>query len=300
MLLPALLLPSLLLPAASRAQEMEADRFKDVVITRTELGPGLYMLMGAGGNIVLASGDDGAVLVDDQFAPLTERILASIKEVTDQPVRWVLNTHWHGDHTGGNEHLGASGALIVAHQNVRQRMSTDQVIQAFGRQVPASPDAALPVVTFSEELDLHWGGHDIQVRHVAAAHTDGDAMVRFVGQDVLHTGDVYFNGMYPFIDTGSGGGIDGMIAGALLGLSLAGEATKIVPGHGPLSDRDGLQTYVTMLQGVRDAVGALVKAGETREQIVAAKPSAPWDPTWGGGFMAPDTFVGIVVDGMTR
>ena len=294
---PLLILLALLplVPSPAHAQE---DRFKDVVIERTELGGGLYMLTGAGGNMALLTGPEGAVLVDDQFAPLTERIVASVKEVTDQPVQWVINTHWHGDHTGGNENLGKAGAHIVAHRHVRDRMSTQQVMEAFGRTVPPAPADALPVLTFSEELDLHWNGAHLRAHHVPNAHTDGDALIHFADHDVLHMGDLFFNGFYPFIDTGRRGSLAGMIAGAQAGLAIATDTTKIIPGHGPLADTAALQRYLTMLEAARDAIQPLADQGLSKEEIVAKKPTAALDAVWGQGFLKPDVWVGIVVDGI--
>ena len=218
-----------------------AQGFDQVVIQTQSLADGLHMLTGRGGNLVVSSGADGVFLVDDQFAPLSERILAAIAKISSQPLRFVVNTHWHGDHTGGNENMGRAGALIVAHDNVRRRMSADQFQAAFQRTVPAAPPAALPVITFGEDVTFHLNGGEVHVFHVARAHTDGDAIVHFRAGNSIHMGDTFFNGLYPFIDLDSGGSIDGVIAAVDRALPLMDKKTRVIPGHGPLSDRAGLE-----------------------------------------------------------
>ncbi len=242
----------------------------------------------------MSVGSSGVFVVDDQFAPLTGKILAAIRDLSDAPIRFVINTHWHSDHTGGNENMGAQGALIVAHENVRARMSADQFMEAFGRRVPASPPAALPVVTFPQSLTFHWNDDTITAIHAANAHTDGDAIVHFAEANVIHMGDTYFAGFYPFIDTGSEGSIDG----ASMALALADEDTRIIPGHGQVSNRDELRAHQEMLMAVRQGVHALMDDGLTREEVVAAKPTADLDATWRDGFMTPDIFVGLVYDSL--
>ena len=182
----------------------------------------------------MSVGKSGTYLIDDQYAPLSDKILAAIKAITPDPVRFVVNTHWHGDHTGGNENMGKAGALLVAHENVRRRMSTEQFMAAMGRKIPPSPEEALPVVTFTDAMTFHWNGDEIRVYHVPPAHTDGDSIVHFVKADVVHMGDIFFNGGYPFIDTSSGGRVDGVIEAADRVLAGIGEKTRIIPGHGPL------------------------------------------------------------------
>lgn len=289
-----------LLLAALAAAPLAAQDPADVVITRTALGNGLYMLQGQGGNIGLSVGDDGVVLVDDQFAPLTPRIEASIREVSSAPIRFVLNTHWHFDHTGGNENLGRGGALIVAHHNVRTRMAAGGLMEAFKRQVEAAPDAALPVVTFGEDLQLHVNGLSLQAYHVSPAHTDGDAFVWWPDADVLHAGDIYFNGFYPVIDWGSGGHIDGMIAAVDRILALIGPKTTVIPGHGALSNKAELQAYRDMLASVAASINALVAEGKSLEEVRTAKPTAAFDDAWGKGFLKIDPWVEMVYQGVLR
>lgn len=272
--------------------------FSNVEVQATPIRDGLYLLTARGGNIVASVGDDGVFLVDDQYAPLTERILAALTALTDQPVRFVINTHWHGDHVGGNENLARAGAVIVAHENVRRRMSTEQFMAAFNTTVPASPAKALPVVTFTGEVTLHLNGDDVRVMHVENAHTDGDSLVHFQHANVLHMGDIYFNGLYPFIDLGSGGGIHGMIAAVERGLELSDDRTVIVPGHGPLSSRAELVAYRDMLAGFRDRIAALKSEGQSLEQVIAARPTAEFDESLGGAFISPERLVGFIYDSL--
>lgn len=272
----------------------------EVQIKTTPLGQGLFMLEGQGGNIGVSVGADGVVLIDDQYAPMTPKIIAAVKALSDQPIRFVFNTHWHGDHTGGNENLGKGGALIVAHHQVRSRMAAGGFMEAFKSEVPAAPAAALPMVTFSEDISFHLNGLELQAFHVAPAHTDGDAFVVFRGANVVHTGDLYFNGLYPAIDWGSGGNIDGMIAATARILAVTDENTKIVPGHGPLSNRKELAAYRALLIAVAERTKKLMREGKTLEQIQAAKPSAEFDGRWGKGYFSPAAFVEMVYHGLKR
>lgn len=265
----------------------------DSIVT-VELGHGLAMLVGRGGNVGASLGEDGALLVDDKFAPLAPRLQQAVAKLGGGDVRFVLNTHWHGDHTGGNEAFGSAGAIVFGHANVRQRMSEDQWNPFFERTTPASPAAALPIVTFDRGLTLHLNGETVEVLAVGPAHTDGDALVVFRGANVIHMGDVYFNGLYPFVDLASGGSIDGVIRALEVGLSHADAETKIIPGHGPLADRTSLVAYRDMLAAVRDAVKVEVAAGKSVDEVIASRPSRPYDEKWGGGFVSPDDFVRMV------
>ena len=223
--------------------------FSGVEIETTEVADGIYMLVGAGGNIGLSTGEDGAFLIDDQFAPLSEKILAAIAEVTDDDVEFLINTHWHGDHTGGNEAFGEAGAHIVAHDNVRKRLK-EGLTRSSGRTTPPAPDAALPVITFSKTISFHWNGQHIKVWHPDKAHTDGDAIIFFKDANVVHMGDVFFNGGYPFIDLESGGDVNGYIATHEAVLKKTDDDTKIIPGHGPLANKADLRRTVDMLKEV--------------------------------------------------
>jgi glyoxylase-like metal-dependent hydrolase (beta-lactamase superfamily II) len=287
----ALALPG---PAQAR-QAMDSVQIRTVPLNR-----GVYMMVGAGGNIALASGDDAAFLVDDQYAPLTPKILAAIRAITDKPVRFMVNTHWHGDHTGGNENFGKAGTVVVAHDNVRKRMSVEQFISRLNQRAAPSPKMALPSITFPDQVTFHLNGDTIHAVHVPPAHTDGDAIVHWSAANVLHMGDVFFNGRYPFIDLDSGGSFEGVINAVNSALAMSNDQTKIIPGHGELATKADLLRYRDVLVQVRDRVRTLIQQGKTKDEVIAAKPTAQWDATWGAGFMNPATFLGIVYDSMKR
>jgi glyoxylase-like metal-dependent hydrolase (beta-lactamase superfamily II) len=285
---------------AAAASALAQQDFSDVEVKTTKVADGVYVLEGAGGNIGMSVGEDGVFLIDDQYAPLTDKIVAAVKAVDDRPIRFVLNTHWHGDHTGGNENLGKAGALIVAHDNVRERMSVDQFSAAFDHTVPASPEGALPVVTFSETVTFHLNGEEIHAFHLAPAHTDGDSIVHFRNADVIHVGDILFNGTYPYIDVDAGGSIRGMISACDRVLELMGSKTTVIPGHGALGDKEDLERYRNMLQGVLNAVSPLVEQGKSLEAVKEADPLAPFDETWGMGFVNPEMMLAIVFRDLSR
>jgi len=271
----------------------------EVQIKTTDLGRGLYLLEGRGGNLGVSVGADGVVLIDDQFAPLTPKIEAAIRAVSDRPIRFVLNTHWHGDHTGGNENLGKGGALIVAHHNVRKRLAGGWFDERAKREIPPAPAAALPVVTFGADASFHVNGLEVAALHVAPAHTDGDAIVFFRGANVVHMGDIYFNERYPVIDWGSGGHIEGVIAAVDQVLPLLDDRTRVIPGHGPLSDKKGLRAYREMLATVAARIKKLMKQGKPIEAIQAARPTAEFDAVW-GQMAKPDEWVEMVYQGLAR
>lgn len=273
-----------------------AQDFSKVEVRTETLAPGIHVLFGAGGNVAVSTGPDGTVLIDDDYPAVTPKIVAAARTVSPAPIRFLINTHWHGDHTGGNELLGKGGTIIVAHDNVRTRMGSDQFIALLKRQVPASPVAALPVVTFASEVTLHLNGEDIHALHVAAAHTDGDSLVHFTRANVIHMGDIFFSAGYPLVDQSSGGRMAGVVAAVDKGLALGNATTRYIPGHGPVTGRAELVAYRAMIVDIVGKVAALVKAGRSVDAIVAAKPSAAYDAKWGGGFMKPDVFVRIAAE----
>lgn len=273
-------------------------QMEDVTIEAQLVADGVYMLTGQGGNIGLSVGEDATFIIDDQFAPLTDKIVAAIAEVSERDVDYVLNTHWHYDHTGGNENFGKRGALILAHDNVHTRMEAGQTMGS-GRVIDPAPKEALPVITFNDQLSLHVNGQTITGHHVHHAHTDGDTIVYFKEANVIHMGDTYFNGMYPFIDLSSGGNFNGVITAASTALALGNADTQIIPGHGPLAARADLQNYHDMLVVLRDRVSKMLDQGMDLEAIQAAKPTADYDGTVNAdGFIKPDVLVGFIVSSL--
>lgn len=277
----------MLAAACARAQ----NDFSEVEIETTPLTDGLYMLTGAGGNMGLCVGEDGAFLIDDQFAPLSEKILAAVANVTDQPVSFVFNTHYHGDHTGGNEHLGRTGSHLVSHTNVRRRLTTDQYSTLLERTTEAAAPGAWPTITFTDSLTFHFNDQQIVTFHVPHAHTDGDGVVYFPRANVIHAGDVVFYGLYPYIDTSAGGSIDGMIAGVERIIALCDAETQIIPGHGPLLDRSHLAEYLDLLSRARANVAAEMAKGSDLVTVQAARPCAEWDEDLGQVWLTSDQFV---------
>lgn len=283
----------IVLLSVSSAFSQDKD-FDKVQIKTVKLSENVYMLLGSGGNIGVYAGEDGVFLVDDQFAPLTKKIKAAIGKISDKKIRFVINTHWHFDHVGGNENLGEMGSVIIAHENVRKRMSTDQFIEFFQKKIPASPKVALPIITFTKDLVFHLNGENIHVFHVNNAHTDGDAIVYFRNSNVIHTGDIYFAGLYPFIDTSAHGSVNGVIDAAQYVLSIINDDTKVIPGHGPLSNKAELRAYVDMLISVRAKISKQISDGKTIEEIQRTKPTQAFDKKWGHGMLTPDQFVQIL------
>ncbi len=283
--------------AAWAAPALAQQDFSKVEIKAEKLSDTVYMLTGSGGNMGLSVGPDSVFLIDDQFAPLAPKIKAAIARITPRPVQWLLNTHFHFDHTGGNEAFGGDGAVIVAHDNVRRRMSTDQLIQLAGTSNPqkASPKVALPVVTVPGDITFHINGDEVFAFHVPRAHTDGDLIVHFRTSNVVHMGDVFFNGMYPFIDASSGGSAAGVIAAFDRVLALAGEGTRIIPGHGPLARKADLQATRDMLATTVQRLQELRRTGKSDAEIRAAKPAAEFDAKFGGGFIKPEAFVQMML-----
>lgn len=260
--------------------------FSDVEITSEKLTENVYALFGAGGNIGLAIGEDAAYLIDDQFGPLTEKIVAHVGTITDKPINFVLNTHVHGDHTGGNENLANAGAMIIAHENVRKRMvEADE----------PRPQLAWPVVTFNDKMTLYLkNGNSVHAMHVNPAHTDGDTYYYFPQDNVIHMGDNFFSGRYPYIDLASGGDIDGLITNTSMALELIDEETKIIPGHGSISSKADLRMYTEILITLRERIKEARNSGKSLEEVQKMGLSKEWDATHGQGFINADRIVEFI------
>ena len=265
--------------------------FSKVEIKTTKVAESVYMMEGSGGNIGVYAGREWVLVIDDEFAPLTDKIKAAITAISDKPIRFLFNTHFHGDHTGGNENFAKAGVAIVAHDNVRKRLSTEQYNAIFDRKTPPSPDVALPIVTFNDSVTFHLDGEDITCFHAPNAHTDGDAIVWFRKANVVHTGDCLFNGFYPLIDVSAGGSAAGLIAAADRMLKAVTADTKLIPGHGPLATRKDLEAFRDMMVKAQGRVKDLVAAGKSLDDIQKAKPLADLDATWAKGFLTPDVFL---------
>lgn len=282
---------AILLTACSSSSQAQND-FSTVEIKPEQLAPGVAVLFGAGGNIGVSYGEDGTVLIDDQFAPLTPKIQKAVEALGASPVKFLVNTHWHFDHTGGNENLGKSGAVIMAHDNVRIRMASEQ--RRGGQVTPPSPKVALPVVTYAEGVKLHLNGEEVRVIALAPAHTDGDSIIYWTKSNVIHMGDTYFNKVtLPFIDLSSKGDVRGVVAAADRALALANDQTKIIPGHGPVATKADLQNYRKMVAEVIAKVESGIKAGKKLDAIKAEKPVSGYDVNT-NGFIKPDDFVETV------
>lgn len=278
-----------------------ADQHENEVIIKTQIvRAGIYMLTGKGGNIGLSSGVDGVFMIDDQFAPLTEKIKLAIEKISQQPVRFLLNTHWHPDHTGGNENFGSTGAVIIAQDNVRKRLSVDNFIKLFSMKAPAATGSALPVITFKDAVTFHLNGDEISIFHVENAHTDGDSIVHFRLANVFHMGDTYFSGMYPFIDYDTGGSLEGCVAAIDKVLVLANAETRIIPGHGSLSDKKELTEYRNMLATIGQRIQKMVDSGKSLEEVQKSQPAQEFNATFGGGFINSGTFVEMLYEGMKQ
>lgn len=277
---------------------VSAQNIPDKEIQITELAPGIHVLMGVGGNIGVSSGEDGVFIIDDDMPPLAEKIEAAVRSIRDEPVRMVFNTHWHFDHTGGNQHFGEQGALIVAHDNVRERMSTKQFSALFNSETPPSPKEALPVVTFDQTITFHLNGETIRAVHVPLGHTDGDAILFFESANIVHMGDLFFNEMYPVIDISAGGSAWGMIEAIDTVLPMLNEDTVIIPGHGAVAGVEELKAFQTMLKTVSLRIELLIKDGKTVEEIIALMPTTNFDSDWAWEFMPPERFTRLVFDSL--
>lgn len=289
MIRAALLASLLVAPMTVLAQQ---DLSK-VQIRTERAAPGISVLFGAGGNIAVSHGADGTVLVDDQFAPLTPKIEAAVAALGATPVKWLINTHWHGDHSGGNENFGKAGVMIMAHDHVRERMAGEQSV--LGKKVPASPTEALPVLTYHDGITLHLNGDTVHVMHAPHAHTDGDSILHWKTANVFHMGDIFFNKMsLPFVDLGSGGSAYGVLAAVDMVLGAADDKSVIIPGHGPIATKADLAAYRAMIADVIAAVESAKASGKALDQIQAMEPAAKYEVK--GGFISGDAFVAAIFD----
>jgi glyoxylase-like metal-dependent hydrolase (beta-lactamase superfamily II) len=288
-----LLIVSLLFAVSASAQ----TDFSKVQMKATKVAGNVYMLEGAGGNIGVSVGDDGLLIVDDQFAPLADKIRAALKGIADKKLHFILNTHWHGDHTGGNVAFGPE-ATIIAHDNVRKRLSTEQKSAVFNSTTPPSPKEALPVITFDQTLTVHFNGEDIRAIHYPHGHTDGDSVIFFSASNVVHLGDDFFAGRFPFVDLESGGSVEGLIKNIGELITKIPNDAKLIPGHGPISTLDDLKSYHRMLQQTTEIVRGKIKAGKTLDQIKSEGLPAEWAP-WGTGFIKTDRWVETIYRSLT-
>lgn len=289
-----LLVPIVLLLFAISVQ---AQDFSKVEIKVTKVAGNVYMLEGSGGNIGVSVGDDGILIVDDQFAPLADKIRAALKGIADKKLRFILNTHWHGDHTGGNVAFGPE-APVIAHDNVRKRMAVEQKSEFFKRTTPASPKEALPVITFDQNLTVWFNGEEIRVIHFPHGHTDGDAVIFFTQSNVVHLGDDFFAGRFPFVDLESGGSVEGLTKNVGEIITRIPAGAKLIPGHGPLSTIEDLMNYHNMLVTTTDIVRQKIAAGKTLDQIKTEGLPDTWKP-WGTGFIKTDMWLEIVYRSLT-
>lgn len=288
----------LLLSIASLTTLATTGLAADKRIIPTAVSEQIYMITGEGGNIGLFIGEDGTFLIDDQFAPLTEDIVAAIKSIGAGYPKFLINTHYHGDHTGGNEKLGQGGTLIFSHDNVRERLGTGSFIEAFKMKRAAVSQEGLPVVTFSDDISFHLNGDTVHAIHVPNAHTDGDSFIHFKKANVIHAGDFFFNGFYPFIDVDHGGSLNGMIKAVDKVLSLADDNTKIIAGHGLLGNKKQLTDYRQMLEIAYERLRKLKAEGKTAQEAVTAKPLADLEASWGDGLFKSDRWIELIYSGV--
>jgi cyclase len=278
---------ALALAFAAHAQQQD---FSKVEVKAQKVAGTVYMLTGAGGNIGVSVGDDGIVIVDDQFAPLAPKIREALRGITAKPIKFILNTHYHGDHTGGNEEFGHD-APIIAQTNVRKRLQSGT--KALGRETPPAPKGALPVVTFDDKVSIWANGEEIRAVHMPHGHTDGDSVIFFTASNVVHMGDDFFNGSFPFVDVDNGGSVRGYIVNIEKVLASVPDDVKVIPGHGMLSDKAGLRAFLEMLKGTWAAVDSGRKSGKTLEQLKAENVLAPWE-WYGKGFITTDRWLELL------
>jgi cyclase len=268
--------------------------FSNTSIEAVHVAGSVYMLKGEGGNIGLSIGKDGVLMVDDQFAPLHDKIMAAINELNQGDIKFVLNTHWHGDHTGGNEALAAIDTTVIAHDNVRKRLAEGLYIPLFDRKIDPRPKEALPVITYERSVTIHFNGEPIDVIHVPTGHTDGDSVIFFRESGVVHMGDQFFNGFYPYIDLSSGGSVEGYMNNIENILSELPDNIKIIPGHGPLGNKEDLKALLSLLREATGIVLLRVSEGQSLEQAVEVGLPQSIEEKWGGGFLSTEKWLTIL------
>lgn len=276
---------------------VNAQDYSKVEIKVTKVAGNVYMLEGAGGNIGVSVGTDGILIVDDQFAPLADKIKAALKTLGEGKLKFVLNTHYHGDHTGGNIAFGPD-APIIAQTNVRKRLSTEQKSKFFNRTTPASPKEALPVITFDQAVSVFFNGEEIKIIHFPHGHTDGDSVIFFTGSNVVHMGDDFFNGRFPVVDLEAGGDVEGMTRNVGEIISKLPQGVKIIPGHGPLSEVEGLKAFHRMLVETTEIVRKKMAAGKSLEQLKAEGLPDEWK-SWGSGFIKTDRWIELIYNSLS-
>ena len=295
---PLVLLIALVFAPLSVARVMAQQDFSAVTIKATKVSGNVHVLEGSGGNIGVSVGPDGILIVDDQFAPLAEKIKAALKTLGEGKLKFVLNTHWHPDHTGGNQVFGPE-APIIAHDNVRKRLATEQKSEFFRHTTPAAPKEALPVITFGHSVTVHFNGEEIRAIHFPNGHTDGDSVIFFTGSNVVHMGDDFFAGRFPFVDLESGGSVEGLAKNIADVITKLPADVKIIPGHGPLSTLDDLRRFHQMLVTTTEIVRQKMAAGKTVEQIKSESLPAEWT-SWGTGFIKTEVWLQTIQTSLSK
>ncbi len=261
-------------------------------LNTTRLTENMYVIHGSGGNVILSIGNDGIILVDDQYAPVTEKMMSIIANITNKPIKFVINTHWHPDHVGGNERLGEAGAVIVSHENVRKRLNQDQFFEMINQTIPALSKKGLPIITFSDNMTFYQNNDEIRISYLDNGHTDGDSAVYFTQNNVIHVGDDFSDEAYPFMDLSTGGSIDGLISSLKSIISIINNDTKVVAGHSGISNQTKVKDYANMLIDVRSLISSMIKEGKSLDEIIQSKPTAQYDTTYRDySFIKPKDFV---------
>jgi cyclase len=261
-------------------------------VNATKLTDSMYVIQGSGGNVILSIGNDGIILVDDQYAPVTKKMESVIANITNKPIKFVINTHWHPDHVGGNERFGEAGAIIVSHENVRERLSNDQFFEIINQTIPALSKKGLPIITFSDNMTFYQNNDEIRINYLDNGHTDGDSAVYFTQNNVIHVGDDFSDRSYPFMDLSSGGSVDGLISSLQSILSMINKDTKVVAGHSEISNQTKVKDYLNMLIDVRGVIGNMIKEGKSLDEIIQSKPTSKYDTVYQDySFIKPKDFV---------